>query len=281
MFQANILTNIARKKLSEEQKYFWRNLLNARLISPPLSDSLVLILGCQRSGTTLTLLLLNAHPQITGIDETEFPSPYPFPNSGVLLANRIKHDLTCLKLPVHVSKLDYITRYFPKSKIIWPVRNPFSTISSMRSLTNIEGNWIERCAKDDIKDMVCLFPEIKDLDLDSLDEISLGAYVWKYKNLAIDKFKQNNLNVFDFKYEDLLENPRDIMSKMLDFVGLKWSDRVLNHEQFYNPNASYAGNTRGDKPLDKTRVNARLKFSEQEVNKVNSIGQELIDLYKY
>ncbi|MGB5596506.1 MAG: sulfotransferase, partial [Crocosphaera sp.] len=76
---------LVSNKLSYDQKYLLRNLINFRVLSPPFSKSLVLILGCQRSGTTLTLLMLQAHPQIKGYDESHCHSPFPFPHSASLI----------------------------------------------------------------------------------------------------------------------------------------------------------------------------------------------------
>ena len=108
------LEELVKNNLTIEQKNVLRDAVNFRVFSPALSDNLTLILGCQRSGTTLALLMLQAHPQVKGIDETEFPSPFPFPSSIALYYHQLKKQSICLKLPEHIFNLDYIARHFPK-----------------------------------------------------------------------------------------------------------------------------------------------------------------------
>lgn len=280
---AATLKNLVSKNLTDKQKYILRNWVNFRFLSPPLSKSLVLILGCQRSGTTLTLLMLQAHPQIQGYDESHShcQSPFPFPHSASLFYHNLRKTLVCFKLPGHVFQLNYFLQYFPHTKIVWPVRHPYSTISSMRLLENAEGSWINRCAKQELKGIIPLFPEIETLNVDSLDDVSLGAYVWKYKNMAISLFKDRGLNVFDFRYEDLLENPRQTMAKLLEFLELDWSEDVLNFEKSQSASKGYAGKTRGDQPLNKSRKAPNLNLAEEDTQKINSICYELMKVYQY
>jgi hypothetical protein len=225
--------------------------------------------------------MLQAHPSIKGFDETELPYSLPFPSSLELFWQKQQGKLICLKLPEHIANLSYIARHFPQAKIIWTVRHPYNVISSMSLLTNSEGNWIQRCAKKELIKLSPLFPEIQDLNFDNLDDISLGAYVWYYKNLALKLFKQKGLNVFDFKYEDLLEQPKETMVKILDFLDLEWSDQVLEYYKFHQPNKSYPGNTKGDKPLDKSRKSSNVHLTEGQKGIITNITQKLLTHYEY
>jgi protein-tyrosine sulfotransferase len=148
------LGELVKKNLTVEQKDVLRDAVNFRVFSPALSNNLLLILGCQRSGTTLALLMLQAHPQIKGIDETEFPSPFPFPSSLSLYWHRLQNKLICLKLPEHIFNVEYIARHFPQAKILWIVRNPYSTISSMSMLKNSQGSWIKRCGATELERLI-------------------------------------------------------------------------------------------------------------------------------
>ena len=274
-------SKIVKENLSDEQKNVLRDAVNLRVFSPALSENLILILGCQRSGTTLALLMLQAHPLIKGIDETEFPSPFPFPSSMALYYHQLQKKSICLKLPEHIFNVEYIARHFPKTKILWIVRNPFSVIASMSALKNTRGSWIKRCGATELKRLIPFFPEIKELDLTQLDEISLGAMVWKYKNQALDIYRQKGLKVFDFKYEDLVENPQSMMSDILNFLELPWSDRVLQHHKFHQPTKTYPGNTKGDKALDTSRTYSQPKLIASERNIIMSTAKELITYYNY
>lgn len=275
------ITTSLKQQLSVKQKDFLRDAVNLRVFSPALSPNLVLILGCQRSGTTLALLMLQAHPFITGIDETEFPSPYPFPSSVSLYRHHLQQKRVCLKLPEHIFNVEYIARHFPQGKILWIVRNPYSVISSMSSLKNSKGSWIKRCGAMELKRLEPFYPEIAKLDLASLDEISLAAMVWKYKNQALEIYQQKGLNVMPFRYEDLLEDPQDMMQKVLEFLELPWSDRVLEYHKYHSTGKTYPGNTKGDKAIDPSRKSSQPKLTQSETNRINAIAGELIKLYNY
>ena len=275
------VSKLVKENLSDEQKNVLRDAVNFRVFSPALSKNLILILGCQRSGTTLALLMLQAHPLVKGIDETEFPSPFPFPSSMALYYHQLQKKSICLKLPEHIFNVEYIARHFPQAKILWIVRNPYSVISSMSALKNTRGSWIKRCGATELKRLIPFFPEINKLDFTQLDEISLGAIVWKYKNQALDIYRQKGLQVFDFKYEDLVENPQSMMSDILNFLELPWSDRVLQHHKFHQPAKTYPGNTKGDQALDTSRKDSQPKLTASERNTIMSVAKELITYYEY
>jgi hypothetical protein len=281
----NSLKNSITKKLTDRQTRFLRNLVEPPFLYSHSSKRSVLILGCQRSGTTLTYLIFNSHPQVKGIDETD--TDYSFPHQSILYLNTFKNYLTCLKLPNQTFNFDYINQHFPKAKIIIPVRNPYQVVSSMRSfaIKNKEktGNWLSCYAKEELVRLGHnLFPEILSLDLENLDKVSLGAYVWKYQNLAIDKYKQASFDTFVFKYENLLDNPRKIFSKILNFVDLEWDNIVLNHQKYYDGDRKrYPGGTRGDQPINVSSKQRQLNLSRSEIASITSICQEQMIDYGY
>jgi hypothetical protein len=256
-----------------------REILEFRSAYPLVSKHTILLTGCQRSGTTLSFLMLNTHPKIQGFDETQIK--FRLPSSAVIFYNQIRGYLTCVKLPEYTSNIEYIKKYLPDLNILWIVRNPYSVISSMRSLKNAEGSWIDRCAKNELYRHADLLPEIRSLNLDTLDEVSLGSYVWKYKNILIDKFRDAELNIKVFKYEDLLADPRSIMSDILDFVNLEWSENVLNHQNYYTKGQGYAGGTKGNKPLEKSRQKPEITLLRSEIDSITFICHEQMNIYGY
>ncbi len=280
----SLLKNSLTNKLTINQTRLLRNIVEPPFLYSQLSKHSVLILGCQRSGTTLTFLILNSHPQVKGIDESE--SNYSFPHQNVLYNNCKNNYLTCLKLPNQTFNSKYILQHFPQTKIIWPIRNPYRVVSSMRSFAiqgkAKPGNWLKFYAQKELLSLSNFFPEIKTLNVANLDEVSLGAYIWKYKNYALEQYKKTALDILVFKYEDLLDNPREIIGKILDFISLNWDDIVLNHHQYYNNDAKrYPGGTRGDFPINKSNKKRQLNLSQREIALVTSICQDQIIAYGY
>lgn len=281
----NSLKNLVTKNLNNNQTRLIRNLVEPPFLYSQLSKQSILILGCQRSGTTLTFLILNSHPQVKGIDETE--TSYSFPHQSVLYRNSINNYLTCFKLPNQTFNFKYIMQHYPQTKIIFPIRNPYSVVSSMRSFAiqtkSKQGNWLNCFAKEELLSLDSSFlPNILSLDLDGLDEISLGAYVWKYKNMALDKYKKAGFDIFVFKYEDLLDNARKILTKIIDFAALDWDDIVLNHQKYYDGETQrYPGGTRGSRPINISNKKRKLNLSKDEIELITSICHEQMTGYDY
>lgn len=276
--------NSITSKLTKKQTKFLRNLIEPPFLYSSLSKNSVLILGCQRSGTTLTYLIFNSHPQVKGIDETA--TGYSFPHQSVLYGNSLKNYLTCLKLPNQTSNFDYIASHFPQTKIVIPIRNPYRVLASMRAF-KIEtktksGNWLDYFAKDELLELSTFFPEIKSLDVNQLNKIEIGAYVWKYKNLAIVKYREAGFKVFAFKYENLLKNPRSVIGKILDFTDLEWDDIVLDHQKYYDgDDKKYPGGTQGNRPIKRANKDSKLNLSSSEIKLINSICKEQMTVHGY
>lgn len=259
-----------------------RNLVTLRHFAPPLSGNLFFIFGCQRSGTTLLLSILNAHPQITAVDETEFPSPYPFPSAQRLAFSQLTGTHLCFKMIEHSHKLHFLTRFYPRAKILWPVRNPHSTISSMLNLTNAEGDWIDRCATSEINRLRPYFQTaLGSLDLSQLSKIEQAATYWRYKNEYPEQLRKSGFEVLEFKYEDLLQNQKTTLEQILSFLDINWSDDILT---FYSKNQgkSLAGGTRTDRPINAERA-SKLKsnLSAAEIETINNICAPIMRKQSY
>lgn len=269
--------------MNEEIKYHLRNLVTLRTFAPRFSDNLFFIFGCQRSGTTLLLSILNAHPQIHSIDESEFPSPYPFPSAQRLMLAKLKKEYLCLKMLEHSNKLDFLKKFYPKAKIVWPVRNPYSAIASMLDLVNSRSrtNWIERCAKTEIERLKPFYPEtLGQYDLDKLSTIELGAIYWSYKNSYPKFMEDSGFSVFKLSYENLITNPRETLEDIVNFIEIEWHDNLLNFHEV-NPSKSLAGGTRTDRPINPTKTNSLKGLNEQDVETINQICQSVMQDYNY
>lgn len=261
-------------------KNLLRNLVTLRLLSPIISEHLFLIFGCQRSGTTLLLAILNSHPQITGVDESEFPSSYPFPSAQRLFLNKLLNHYSCFKMLQHSHKVKFLRRYYPKSKILWPIRNPYSTILSMKKLVNSQGNWIERCVLNKIKRLIPFYKELESIDFSYLSNTELAAIYWVYINRFPSILINNEFDVFIFKYENLLKNPRQQLQQIMQFLELPWSEQLLKFHEV-NESKILAGGTRTDRPINSTRSNDFKELSREEIPKINSICQPLMIDYGY
>ncbi|OGW76815.1 MAG: hypothetical protein A3J52_02635 [Omnitrophica bacterium RIFCSPHIGHO2_02_FULL_49_9] len=235
-----------------------------------LSRNVIFILGCQRSGTTLCYMMLTSHPRITGLNEDESGNRYP--TWRQILKNTLGGQRTCYKLIVKVGDLKNIQTWFPQAKIVWMIRHPYSVISSMKSLLiKEEGkNWIDGYGIRELDRLKPLFPEINQLDVEHLDNISKGAYVWNYKAIAIADYAKAGYKENILRYEELLKEPECAMKNVLRPIGVGWSPEVLRHEK-HHAGKRYDGGTSGDKPLEINRSAFTHDLNPDEIQKINAI----------
>ncbi len=99
----------------------------------------------------------------------------------------------------------------------------------------------------------------------------LCAYV---KSYSINEYSKAGLEVIEVEYETLVNNPREEIKKVLDFLGVSWDDKVLRH---HSSNYGISiGKTDNSRPIDSNSVNKwQAFFSDKEVEKINRLVSEL------
>ncbi len=143
-----------------------------------LSGDLILITGCQRSGTTLLLLMLDAHSEVSGSDESEVG--HRLPSARHMMLNRLRGNLTCWKQPEESGAIDTLREKYPHATCVWVVRNPLAVVSSMRrlQLDDWEDNWLGLYAEDEMRQLSRAHPEAE-LGWRDLSRVELGARIWR------------------------------------------------------------------------------------------------------
>ncbi len=167
----------------------------------------ILIVGMPRSGTTLLERMIAQHPDIESRGESLFFEFIAGQLSGGQNLTRIgdaytlSHDKrTVDKYPMNFRHLDLVRGVFPNAKIIDMRRNRADTLLSCW-FRNFKGNlsW---------------------------------SYHWDDLNLAYDRYleaMEGRSDVLQVQYEQLVLNPEARLREVLEFCGLAWDDRCLNH----------------------------------------------------
>ncbi|MHA1803053.1 MAG: sulfotransferase family protein [Promethearchaeota archaeon] len=202
---------------AEKNLSFIKDFLNFIKIKFTLSKSPILITGCGRSGTTLLISILSAHPDIFAIPfETSAFYPkrridsfkniiIPFPIYIIyeyLIKNKIKKTANrwCEKTPIHVRFINEILKYFgSRVKIIHIIRDGRDVITSVHP-TNPLKFWVS--------------PERW------INDTKLGLLF------------QNNPQVYTIKYEDIILDFNNTMSKLCNFLNIKFNNYILNWYRF-------------------------------------------------
>jgi len=133
------------------------------------------------------------------------------------------------KDPRNTFTLDIWLKVFPDAKIIHIYRNPVDVAESLRKRTerlrkNFEWNW-----KKEIK---FLFTKgfLYYGDSVRVQNIYEGIKLWKeYVTRAFEIEKLLNLKILHIKYEDLLENPTQVLEKLFKFIKLEVDKKQIKN----------------------------------------------------
>jgi len=68
-------------------------------------------------------------------------------------------------------------------------------------------------------------------------------------------------NIYNIEYSKLIENPKPEIEKLLEFCGLEWDERCLNHHN-NKRSIKTASSTQARKPIYKTALTASNKFDK-------------------
>lgn len=189
----------------------------------------VFVLGMPRSGTSLTEQILASHPSIFGAGELEFWNTLAITRESEvrngsldraardklaedylrLLQSRAGDELRVIdKAPVNSDYIGVIYSVFPNARFIYMERDPFDVCLS------------------------CYFQQFMTGISFSMDLSDLAHYYNGHRKLF--KHWQSVLpaqNLLVVPYAELVRDQEGLTRKMLDFVGLEWSDRCLSFHE--------------------------------------------------
>ena len=172
----------------------------------------IVIGGCGRSGTTLLLSILGAHPNIHAIDEELYcfyPSPFRLHRLYKSLPKNNKATRWCEKTPKNVQAFDDIYEFFNGNvKLVHIIRDCRDVITSVHP-NHPEQYWV-------------------DIDRWLLD-VNAGITC--------------NAPVLNLKYEDLIRSPEAALTKLCKFIGEEFHENMLAHESFSSVTKNVAWGT--------------------------------------
>ncbi len=150
------------------------------------------------------------------------------------------------KLPLNILHLPIINLIFPKTKYIFVVRHPYDSILScwMQNF-KINPAMANMCDLDRVVDFFCISMEIYELSR-----------------------KRYNLNINIVRYEDLIEDFKGQISKLLRFLDLEWENNLINYQKTASERNSIDTPSYSQviKPIYKTSTN-RWKHYEKYFDK--------------
>lgn len=269
---------------------------------------IVAVVGCQRSGTTLTGQILGAHPNAVMIDEPEglyqwfdasaqgapdhkkllrkslrvankkYRTAYrrleKKPEGGFKMAPEVTH--LVLKAPNLTYSFDELPRLDLPVVAVFLVRDPRAVVASLGGLQRIP--MVENQVS-----IINRYPglmteyadEVEQMGSQDTSETVKRALFWRVKSGLVRKFEDRGIPTLLVRYEDLVADTEGTCKTISDHIGLPFDPLMLAHEQVFR--GFGPGMTKRTRAVDSSSVETwrnRLS-SEQEKVVLDVAGAEL------
>ena len=222
---------------------------------------IIFIIGLPRSGTTLVEKIISGHRKVSGVGELNF-IPELIYNSifneneinstkieSFLKSNvekkykeflkfyKIKNEIVVDKTLTNFLFVGFIKIFFPNSKIIHCYREPKNNcLSIYKNLFSDPQSW-------------------------SYDEQDIVNYYNSYRNIMSFWNKELGGEIYNLKYENLVNNFNTEIKKLIKFCDLEWDENCLNYYKNDTPINTLSVN-QANKPIYKTSLNASKNYEE-------------------
>lgn len=250
------------------------------------------ITGCQRSGTTLLGMVLEAHPNVDLIDE-QHPDFHPFGeitrelDVGTAAAHQSGVDrLVGFKAPRDSHRLHDIVQAIPHVRFLWLERDVLQVVSSMLSLRIQNSVWALEFAPREIKKHIAatadqiaehLFASAGELPEESDRAVLLAALCWVVKReqrragQGAHASRMHHIN-----YEDLVTDPEGSTRRLLAFLDLEWHDAVLTHHTAIDdaPEFTRPGGAVSTRPVDTGSLKKWRSLSGRQLSIVETVVRD-------
>ncbi|MEQ9669052.1 sulfotransferase family protein [Coleofasciculus sp. G2-EDA-02] len=244
----------------------------------------IFVFGAPRSGTTLMKLILGAHPKLssfgyeTGLfmyrdiygftyerfTQTEIADLIEKSQDIVQFYDKFTQHITqqtggqrfIEKTPQHVLRLKFLLKHFPNAKFINMFRDGRDGYCSARHHQNV--------------------PQGK----------SIVRYAYYWKKCINARLKQgDNENIFDVKYEELTNDPEQVVRQIMNFIGEKYDSRQIN-PKYYSQNTITQDTRQEFRKLSKSIDQAsqgrwKKELTESEVKQFHEIAGRELEILGY
>ena len=262
-----IIKNFTKYEIKKDQIYFEKlKNFDYEKLNIDVANShrdLIFIVGMPRSGTSLVEQILSSHDNVFGGGELTFLEKISkkiiskfeadekpkqeeiielIPDCKNEYLNKISNlDNTKAfftdKAPLNFRYIGIIKYVFPKAKIINCVRDPLS-IGWSNFKNFFSGSLFFSNSLSDIGKFYLMYEEM------------MNFWMKKYPDV-----------IYNIEYSKLIENPKPEIEKLLEFCGLDWDEKCLNHHN-NKRSIKTASSTQARKPIYKTGLTASNKFDK-------------------
>ena len=173
----------------------------------------VFIVGMPRSGSTLLENILSLNPNVIDMGEINFlgeslKETKNIENVYDLYQKKVSNQYKSSSIYTDKNLFNYIycpiiSNFFPEAKIINCIRNPLDNILSI-----YRANFINQSFSFSLPDIANL-------------------YIHYFETMEDYKIKYGE-NIYDYYYEDLIDNPNEIIPEIINWLGWDWHEKYLS-----------------------------------------------------
>lgn len=256
------------------------------------SKNLIIIVGCQRSGTTLLGQVLGSHDETFLVDESDGLYKWfeawinCLPCQSSLNVATIKkaaqkytdkrsqfasiNDLSGYKMVLKAPNLTFayseISLLSAKPIIVFVTRDVRGVVASMLKLPHIIDRQFEFFQKN--KFIVNSFHKELALIKNSKAPLHIkAAIIWKIKNKLFYEFSKKDLNPFLVNYEKLVEVDNLLYEQLVHHCNLGLSESLMNHHSLMTGHGP--GNTLRKRKIDSDSLfKWKKELTEKEIEEI-------------
>lgn len=220
--------------------YFYQKEISHRLGPKPHRDqTLLFIIGCQRSGTTLMTEILemdwNAriypeHSRLSSRDRLDGLRLNPLPEVETTI-RRTPFPLVVLKPLVETQNADHLLEFFPRAKAVWMYRHykdvaasnlkRFGRQNGVKNLGYIvrdeRTNWRAERLSEETRAIV------KEHFRSDMDPYDAAALFWYVRNtFFFERALNSNPRIITCRYTDLVIDPGRTMRDIYNHLGMRY-----------------------------------------------------------
>lgn len=247
----------------------------------------VFFVGFPRSGTTLMEQVLKAHPKLITTEERsplsavirelyKYPGGYPHGLDN-LTANDVSRLRQCFrdfcretlndpkdkqivdKLPLNIVHLGLAKLLFPEAKIVVALRDPRDVCLSCFM------------QKFRINDAMANFLDLGTTGL----TYEVVMRLWLHYRTSMDG------SWIEYRYEDLVDNFDETVSRVLDFIGVGWDDTISSYRQAAQKRVISTPSYRDVTAPINNRAVARWRRYEKELSPILPRLEPFIEIFGY